>query len=309
MAQVFTGDTLFKNSVGGVRAPGSTSYEDLRSSIMDTLMALPQDTVVRPGHTDPSTIGDEWEDNAFVRVWRGLDREGEEPCTAPWASPPRSSCWATTTTGATRRGCAGPTAATTSSRARKRRAHRVTLARGTATRRRGHRRRTRLARSARVGRLAAGQAARQLGTRAANVGRGDEGRRRALERRQVETAEQIVAALGTMKGAAMKLGQVMSFLDVGLVPEEYREEFQTKLAALRDAAPKVAFKDMRRSSRREHGERLDEVFADVRPGADRRRVDRPGLQGHACTTAATWRSRCSTRASPQPCAATCRTWA
>ena len=33
-----------------------------------------------------------------------------------------------------------------------------------------------------------------------------------------------------MKGAAMKLGQVMSFLDVGLVPEEYREEFQRKLA-------------------------------------------------------------------------------
>ena len=32
-----------------------------------------------------------------------------------------------------------------------------------------------------------------------------------------------------MKGAAMKLGQVMSFLDVGLVPEEYREEFQRKL--------------------------------------------------------------------------------
>ena len=43
----------------------------------------------------------------------------------------------------------------------------------------------------------------------------------------------------------MKLGQVMSFLDVGLVPEEYREEFQRKLGALRDAAPKVRFADMR----------------------------------------------------------------
>ena len=55
-----------------------------------------------------------------------------------------------------------------------------------------------------------------------------------------------MAALGTMKGAAMKLGQVMSFLDVGLVPEEYREEFQRKLGALRDAAPKVRFDDMRK---------------------------------------------------------------
>jgi hydroxyacylglutathione hydrolase len=79
---VFTGDTLFKNSVGGVRAPGSTSYEDLRSSIMDTLMALPKETVVRPGHTDPTTIGEEWEGNRFVRVWRGLDREGAGECTA-----------------------------------------------------------------------------------------------------------------------------------------------------------------------------------------------------------------------------------
>jgi predicted unusual protein kinase regulating ubiquinone biosynthesis (AarF/ABC1/UbiB family) len=49
-----------------------------------------------------------------------------------------------------------------------------------------------------------------------------------------------------MKGAAMKLGQVMSFLDVGLVPEEFREDFQAKLAELRDAAPKVSFKDMKR---------------------------------------------------------------
>ncbi len=80
--QVFTGDTLFKNSVGGVRAPGSTSYEDLRSSIMQTLMGLPPTTVVRPGHSDPTTIADEWEHNAFVRVWRGLDPEGDEPCTA-----------------------------------------------------------------------------------------------------------------------------------------------------------------------------------------------------------------------------------
>jgi predicted unusual protein kinase regulating ubiquinone biosynthesis (AarF/ABC1/UbiB family) len=124
---------------------------------------------------------------------------------------------------------------------------------------------SRLSRSARVGRLAAGQAARQLGTRATNVARSEDGKRKALERRQVETAEQIVAALGTMKGAAMKLGQVMSFLDVGLVPEEYREEFQLKLAALQDAAPKVSFKDMRKVLESEYGEGLDSVFASFDP--------------------------------------------
>lgn len=79
---VFTGDTLFRNSVGGVRAPGHTTYADLRSSIMDTLMALPPETVIRPGHTDPTTVGEEWETNGFIRVWRGLDPEGDEPCTA-----------------------------------------------------------------------------------------------------------------------------------------------------------------------------------------------------------------------------------
>jgi len=79
---VFTGDTLFKDSVGGVRAPGSTTYADLKSSVMDTLMGLPPETIIRPGHTAPTTVAQEWDGNAFVRVWRGLDAEGDEACTA-----------------------------------------------------------------------------------------------------------------------------------------------------------------------------------------------------------------------------------
>jgi hydroxyacylglutathione hydrolase len=80
--EVFTGDTLFRNSVGGVRAPGHTTYEDLRRSIMDVLLELPAETTIRPGHTEPTTVADELEGNAFVRVWRGLDPEGSEQCTA-----------------------------------------------------------------------------------------------------------------------------------------------------------------------------------------------------------------------------------
>ena len=121
---------------------------------------------------------------------------------------------------------------------------------------------SRAARTAKVGRLAAGQAIRHAGTRAANVGRSEDGRTAALERRHIEAAEQIVTALGSMKGAAMKLGQVLSFLDVGLVPEEYREEFQTRLAKLRDAAPNVAFKDMRKVIEADLGGRLSEHFAE-----------------------------------------------
>jgi predicted unusual protein kinase regulating ubiquinone biosynthesis (AarF/ABC1/UbiB family) len=119
---------------------------------------------------------------------------------------------------------------------------------------------SRVGRTAKIGGLAAGQAIRQAGTRAANVARSKEGRQLALERRHIEAAEQIVTALGTMKGAAMKVGQVMSFLDVGVVPEDYREEFQRRLAALRDAAPTVSFKEMRKVIEEELGDRLSEVF-------------------------------------------------
>jgi glyoxylase-like metal-dependent hydrolase (beta-lactamase superfamily II) len=79
---VFTGDTLFRGSVGGVRAPGHTTYADLKSSIMETLLALPEATRIHPGHTDPTTVAEELAHNPFVRIWRGLDPEGHEPCIA-----------------------------------------------------------------------------------------------------------------------------------------------------------------------------------------------------------------------------------
>jgi hydroxyacylglutathione hydrolase len=79
---VFTGDTLFKGSVGGVRAPGSTTYADLKSSIMDKLLKLDPATRIHPGHTDPTTVADELAHNRFVRIWRGADPEGDAPCTA-----------------------------------------------------------------------------------------------------------------------------------------------------------------------------------------------------------------------------------
>ncbi len=81
-AVVFTGDTLFKNSVGGVKAPGHTTYTDLRDSIMGTLMELPPETVIYPGHSAPTSVEQEWDSNNFIRVWRGLDPEGAEPCVA-----------------------------------------------------------------------------------------------------------------------------------------------------------------------------------------------------------------------------------
>jgi hydroxyacylglutathione hydrolase len=77
---VLTADVLFKGTVGGTRAPGATGFGDLKSSVMDKLMTLPPETRIHPGHREPSTIGTEWEENPFVRIWRGLDAEGSDRC-------------------------------------------------------------------------------------------------------------------------------------------------------------------------------------------------------------------------------------
>jgi hydroxyacylglutathione hydrolase len=69
----FSGDILFKDAVGG-----GADVPAIRSSVMNVLMELPPETRVLPGHTDETTIGREWEENPFVRYWRGVDPGGEE---------------------------------------------------------------------------------------------------------------------------------------------------------------------------------------------------------------------------------------
>jgi glyoxylase-like metal-dependent hydrolase (beta-lactamase superfamily II) len=72
---VFSGDTLFKDTVGG------GNVEQIRRSVMDVYMKMPHERRVLPGHTDETTIGREWEENPFVRVWRGVEPEGDESVT------------------------------------------------------------------------------------------------------------------------------------------------------------------------------------------------------------------------------------
>ena len=69
---VFSGDTLFKDAVGG------GPFEAIRHQVMDVYMAMPHSRRVLPGHTDETTIGREWDSNPFVRVWRGVEPEGTE---------------------------------------------------------------------------------------------------------------------------------------------------------------------------------------------------------------------------------------
>ncbi|MEC3958912.1 AarF/ABC1/UbiB kinase family protein [Nocardia sp. CDC153] len=119
----------------------------------------------------------------------------------------------------------------------------------------------RLARGTRIGGLAAREAARGVGTRLAMVGRPEQARRVLAERSALQAAQQMVTVLGGMKGAAMKLGQMLSVLDLDLVPESHRELFRAKLAELRDRAPAVPFTGMRKVIEDDLGP-LSRVFAD-----------------------------------------------
>jgi glyoxylase-like metal-dependent hydrolase (beta-lactamase superfamily II) len=89
---LFTADVLFKGTVGGTMAPGASGFADLKASVL-RLMELHPETVVHPGHKEPTTIGAEWEGNPFVRIWRGLDSTGEEQVTV-WGRPATLKLWA-----------------------------------------------------------------------------------------------------------------------------------------------------------------------------------------------------------------------
>lgn len=128
---------------------------------------------------------------------------------------------------------------------------------------------TRANRFAQVGGLATGQTVRHLGTRTANLVRNDARSQAALEMRNIEMANRLVTVLGSMRGAAMKLGQLFSLVDLGLVPASHREEFQAQLAALHANAPEVPWPEMRDLVEHELGARLRSAFRefDSRPVA------------------------------------------
>ena len=125
----------------------------------------------------------------------------------------------------------------------------------------------RIGRTARVGGLVAGQGARVAGGRALDRVRSDDAKARAQRKRTATVVEQIVVQLGQMKGAAMKLGQVLSTIDLpGLEPED-SERIKGRLAALRDQAPRVGFDKLEKLMTAEWGEPVGRVLADIDPEA------------------------------------------
>jgi predicted unusual protein kinase regulating ubiquinone biosynthesis (AarF/ABC1/UbiB family) len=122
---------------------------------------------------------------------------------------------------------------------------------------------SRLARSARFGLRAGFEGARFAGAKASGVVRSRESRREHMEEVALESAERMVETLGTMKGAAMKMGQLASFIDTEYLPDEYRELYQEKLGKLRTSAPTMPWEKVRKVIDDEYDEPCTDVFESI----------------------------------------------
>ena len=121
----------------------------------------------------------------------------------------------------------------------------------------------RVRRSAKLGTAIGLQGGRHAGTRAAGLARSPEEAGARLEARHLETAIRMAGVLGEMKGAAMKLGQLASFVDTEFLPEEYREIYQEQMAKLRDSAEPMPWAKVEKVLAAEYqGQGLGELFAD-----------------------------------------------
>src|SRR3954466_9783117 len=120
----------------------------------------------------------------------------------------------------------------------------------------------RVQRTAKVGRAIGSSGARYAGTRARNVVRSEKDAHAQIDQRHLEAAEKMVDALGQLKGAAMKIGQLASFIDTEFLPPEDRELYQEKLADLRPAAPPMPWKKVRDVLEEEWDEPPEELFED-----------------------------------------------
>ncbi len=109
--------------------------------------------------------------------------------------------------------------------------------------------------------------ARLAGSLIANLRRSPEQARAVLEARHAEIADQAVEVLGNLRGGAMKLGQLASFVDVEFLPPEYRDIYQEKLGRLRDAAPAMSWAKVKGILEREWEQPVQELFTEISPDA------------------------------------------
>jgi predicted unusual protein kinase regulating ubiquinone biosynthesis (AarF/ABC1/UbiB family) len=120
------------------------------------------------------------------------------------------------------------------------------------------------ARTARLGRVAAGGAVRWAGGRLDSRGTPDEQRRRRGDR-VVATIDSLIDQLAVMRGAAMKAGQVLSTVEFPGLDEDQSAYLQSRLSSLRDNVPPVGWKQMRKVLAEDWGEDPDRVLAEIGP--------------------------------------------
>ncbi len=99
-------------------------------------------------------------------------------------------------------------------------------------------------------------------TLATNVMRSPDDAYELLLRRHEDIADNALTVLGELRGGALKVGQLASFVDVDLIPPEFRTVYQDKLADLRDSAPAMSWKKIKQVLEREWDEPVESLFED-----------------------------------------------
>ena len=121
----------------------------------------------------------------------------------------------------------------------------------------------RIGRTAKVTSAVGGQGARYAATKAANLARSPEKAEEKMETRHLEAAMKMVSVLGEMKGAAMKMGQLASFIDADFLPPEFRETYQEQLSKLRSKAPAMPWDKVKVVLEEEYEADPDTVFDSI----------------------------------------------
>jgi predicted unusual protein kinase regulating ubiquinone biosynthesis (AarF/ABC1/UbiB family) len=123
----------------------------------------------------------------------------------------------------------------------------------------------RVARTARLAGLAGHTVATRAQTRIHGRSGGDAAEAAELAR-QERLAERYAEVLGDMKGAVMKVGQILSFVEVdGVVPDSYRDLFQSTMARLQGDVPPLAPNEIAGVIQAELGGRPEKIFAHFSP--------------------------------------------
>ncbi|HWD08410.1 MAG TPA: AarF/ABC1/UbiB kinase family protein [Actinomycetota bacterium] len=90
---------------------------------------------------------------------------------------------------------------------------------------------------------------------------GKDSPKKLLEDLHLATAEDLLETLGRLKGTSMKLGQLASFIDAGVLPPDVRDLYQGVLGSLRDAAPPMKRELVTEVFRHEFGKDPGDIFA------------------------------------------------